>query len=114
MTNYNDGKWHGWNGGECPVHLQSAVQIVWQFADGSIRDGAQISLAGEWAWLGNDHGSLIAFRVVKEHREPREFWNVGMHSHVTLVQAEEFLARLKRDNPQVTFGPIIHVREVLE
>ena len=26
MTGYNDGKWHGWNGGECPVHPKSRVQ----------------------------------------------------------------------------------------
>lgn len=31
MTNYNDGKWHGWNGGKCPVHPESIVQV--QFAD---------------------------------------------------------------------------------
>ena len=33
MTNYNDGKWHGWNGGECPVHPKSMVDAVWHDAN---------------------------------------------------------------------------------
>ena len=28
MTNYNDGRWHGWNGGECPVHPETVVVVV--------------------------------------------------------------------------------------
>ena len=28
MTSYNDGKWHGWNGGECPVHPETEVEFV--------------------------------------------------------------------------------------
>ena len=30
MTDYNDGKWHGWNGGECPVHPGSVVSVVFE------------------------------------------------------------------------------------
>ena len=26
--NYNDGRWHGWNGGECPVHPETVVVVV--------------------------------------------------------------------------------------
>ena len=30
MTDYNDGKWHGWNGGECPVHPESELKVWFQ------------------------------------------------------------------------------------
>ena len=73
MTDYNDGRWHGWNGGECPVHPKSVVDAI--LMDGSRTHGLGISLAGNLDWthgLGND--DIIAFRVVKEYREPREFW----------------------------------------
>ena len=71
MTNYNDGKWHGWNGGECPVCVHSKVEIAWLENSGDMfrRSG----LAGDIAFLGNQFGRVIAFRVVKEHREPREY-----------------------------------------
>ena len=28
MSDYNDGNWHAWNGGECPVHPESEVEVV--------------------------------------------------------------------------------------
>lgn len=30
MTDYSDGEWHGWNGGECPVRPDGVVSIVSQ------------------------------------------------------------------------------------
>lgn len=72
MTDYNDGKWHGWNGGGCPVNIQSRVEVIWQHTDGEI--GLRSSIAGNIAFAGNQCGSVIAFRVTREHREPREFW----------------------------------------
>lgn len=63
--NYNDGKWHGWNGGECPVHPLTKVQVI--FDDGS---GARDRLADEFNW-SSPIAQPVAFRVVKEHREPR-------------------------------------------
>lgn len=80
MTNYNDGKWHGWNGGECPVHPRSVVQI--QLADETrLQVEAEmtdcLTGAGNHLW---DHSypiganDIIAFRVVKEYHEPREVW----------------------------------------
>ena len=64
MTNYNDGKWHGWNGGECPVHPRSRVDgmeprcVFW---DCHAEDCDWPSFRG-------------AFRVTKEHKKPREYW----------------------------------------
>ena len=66
MTNYNDGKWHGWNGGECPVHLESIVQV-------STPEGWYTERAGNWDWDYKET-PISAFRVVKEYREPREVW----------------------------------------
>ena len=57
--------WYGWNGGECPVHPETRVQT-----------------SGAWG-LGTEHpahcidwhnGGLAAFRIIKLHVEPREFW----------------------------------------
>jgi len=63
MTNYNDGRWWGWNGGECPVHPQSEVEI-W---DATSKQNLVIPAeAVHWPFRG-------AFRVIREHREPREW-----------------------------------------
>lgn len=71
MTNYNDGNWHGWNGGECPVHPESIVETCW-VSDESV--GSITSYAYDILWSKKDGVSTIAFRVVKEYREPRDFW----------------------------------------
>lgn len=95
MTNYNDGNWHGWNGGECPVHPKSRVDIAGSW--GITRN----KLAGDVSW----NGGVIAFRIVKEHREPREWW---------LIPGGSFTGRwaIYDHNP----GRIdaIYVREALE
>lgn len=69
MTDYNDGRWHGWNGGECPVHPQTVVEIAMR------ERGVAEEAAEQWFWDG-DRCRIVAFRVVKEHREPREWWIV--------------------------------------
>lgn len=70
-TNYNDGLWHGWNGGECPVHPKTKVELV---AGNWLASGIA---AREHDWSGDQKYPIIAFRVVKEFREPREWWIVG-------------------------------------
>jgi prepilin-type processing-associated H-X9-DG protein len=59
-TNYNDGKWHGWNGGDCPVHPDTIVNIT--YADGQVREKF---CAGIWKW-----DEPLMFRVIKEYRKP--------------------------------------------
>jgi hypothetical protein len=66
MTDYNDGKWHGWNGGECPVHPKSVVVVV-------TGRGQATEPAGDFGWNDNDT-PIVAFRVIKPYIEPREFW----------------------------------------
>lgn len=69
MTDYNDGKIHGWNGGECPVHPKSVVEY-W------LREGgADGECADNLAWVHIGHSSdIIAFRVTKGHVEPKTIW----------------------------------------
>lgn len=92
-TNYNDGKWHGWNGGECPVHPETVVTCMWQDKDGFF-DG-DTGKARLFAWH-----DLDAFRVVKENKEPREFW-------ICAATYETFTNK-------PAYGKYIHVREVIE
>ena len=102
MTDYNDGNWHGWNGGECPVHQESIVEYVW-VQDG--RTGITERKAGEDrsgatpAWSG----PVKAFRVIKQHREPREWWLGGNEFFRSKLEAES----------DGWINPV-HVREVLE
>ena len=91
MTDYNDGKWHGWNGGECPVHPESLVDVL-HSANGILDERK----AGITAW---DSEYLIAFRVTKPYKEPREFW----------ILEEGYVCTQK---PKSTGW--IHVREVIE
>lgn len=69
MTDYNDGKWHGWNGGECPVHPESVVQFVAKLNAGTLNEWSADQC--DWDSASNP---IIAFRVVKPCREPREGW----------------------------------------
>lgn len=121
MTNYNDGKWHGWNGGECPIHPESLVEAV--FLDdtnpgrpydslNSLNGREMEAKTGDRCWTWSPiHRKIIAFRVVKEYREPREWWLTKCgsytHAHETLEAAQNY----ERCNRNVE---IIHVREVVE
>jgi len=68
MVDYNDGKWHGWIGGKCPVHPETVVDV--STSGGFTVHGER---AGFFNW-GKSAISIVAFTVVKEYKEPREFW----------------------------------------
>ena len=70
MTKYNDGNWHGWNGGECPVHPDTIVEAL--SYDWNRPNFIELP-AKDLGWHDDDR-PIIAFRVVKEHREARELW----------------------------------------
>lgn len=93
MTDYNDGKWHGWNGGERPVHPDSVIEAAYG-------DGIEEDRAKGFAWSHREGNSynLVAFRVTKEHKELREWWI-------------DEITCLAHDKP---FHGTIHVREVTE
>lgn len=64
MTDYNDGEWHGWNGGECPVHPNSKVDVTFE------EDGTHKGRCA-YGWKWNDlETPIIAFRVTKPYIEP--------------------------------------------
>lgn len=69
MTNYNDGTIHGWNGGDCPVHPETVVEY-W------MREGGNSECkAGKLRWKHTENsGDIIAFRVIKQHVEPKVIW----------------------------------------
>lgn len=107
MTDYNDGNWHGWDGNERPVHELSEVDVVWRYHDS--RDAIFHSgvKAGAITFAGDGHGRVVLFRVVKEHKEPREFWlGYNWVTYRTKKDAE--------DSYGTPSGRVIHVREVLE
>ena len=111
MTNYNDGKWHGWNGGECPVHPESVVkvQVRSESRHEADRDKTQ-RRAVEWDWsIEGVDGDITAFRVTKEHKEPREFWLCGW----TICTKREAAERV-RDEKHDGLMEIVHVKEVLK
>ena len=111
MSDYNDGKWHGWNGGECPVDPDYEVEPIW--IDGRTARNRMAFRAGGISW-GGDFDVPIAFRVTKPAPpKPRTMWGVGLHLHPTLETAREFLAALAADHPEMNFGPITEWTEVL-
>lgn len=111
-VNYNDGLWHGWNGGDCPAHPETVVDLtVWvdAYGSGSGLDGHTGIKAGSISWH-----SVNAFRIIKEHKEPRQWWCVLTHMFDTREAAERFDNDLRAANPGMNFGPIFSVREVME
>ena len=110
--NYNDGKWHGWNGGECPVHPKTVVDVRYL----KDKPPSATRLGEEWVWSHTGNiGDIVAFCVIKEHREPREWWAVGTHMLATKDEAEKYLAQLLAEHPGLGFDkwePVL-VREVI-
>ena len=88
MTDFNDGKIHGWNGGDCPVH-RSSIANIWCRAG-----GVYTLVAGDYIWDHVGHSDdIIAFRVVKEYREPKTIWvneyaDGDVYAHLTKERAE--------------------------
>ena len=108
MTNYNDGKWHGWNGGECPVHPETLVNA--KFSCGTECDGYR---AGPWDW-GDNPTKIVAFRVVKEYKGPREWWILWSPKGTLIGNFSKASAEDKNRTHYAGKGEIVHVREVLD
>ena len=111
MTNYNDGEWHLWNGGECPVHPKSVVDAVWHDPRmGSAgMSGPREAIENPGPYLAWAH--VVKFRVVKEYREPREFWVNVYADEMWAAHASKSDADKAAASDRVE---CIHVREVLE
>ena len=98
MTNYNDGKWHAWNGGECPVHPETLVDVTYTCGAGMFDEDAE---GVSWTYP-------LLFRVTKEYRGPREFWLVGCYRFLSEKDAMTYEGCLPNRRE------IIHVVEKLE
>jgi hypothetical protein len=104
MTDYNDGKWHGWNGGECPVAPETMINAIFDDCSGMV-DG-ECERADFFQWEG--HLAPVVFRVVKPAPpKPREWFLTGAFLHDTQIEANAWVFRYPKD------GPVILVREVL-
>ena len=117
MTNsYNDGKWHGWNGGECPVHPETIVDYLWVYKHKGETQSNLVTnqLAGCLLFEGNEHGDLVAFRVVKEYKEPREWWILWSPKGNLIGNFSKASAEDKNRTHYAGKGEIVHVREVLD
>lgn len=63
------GQWQGWNGGDCPVHPLATVEYVMLEAGKGTDTADQL----DWEHSG-DTWDIVAYRVVKEYREPHALW----------------------------------------
>lgn len=70
MTDYNNGKIHGWNGGECPVHPETVVRF-WTNSGGV--DPVEAKCL-RWRHTDEGLGDIIAFQVVEAYVEPKVIW----------------------------------------
>lgn len=105
MTDYNDGEWHGWNGGDCPVHPDSVVDV--KFSDG---EECEEEKAEVWDWESR-FVKIIAFRVTKPYVEPREYWVNEYPSGFGGVYNSKSDADECANDERIR---CIHVREVIE
>ena len=103
---YNDGKWHGWNGGECPVHAESLVECAW------ISGKTSIHRAGSAKWLTEGQSQYcVALRVAKPYKEVREFWANEYPNYISGVHETKKKADTVASHNRVR---CIHLREVVE
>ena len=103
MKNYNDGNWHAHNGSCCPVHPKSLIEAWYPTSN----DTAELTLfrnvAADKTWVDRD----FMFRVIKEHKEPREFW-------IEISPGGSICAIHDTDRKDFSTTTAIHVREVIE
>ena len=90
LTDYNDGKVHGWNGGDCPVHSQTLIKVFYR---GILSNLDYKAKNVYWGHCGGC-GDIVAFQVVKEHKEPMVIWVNMYNSGLKPVYENEKSARL--------------------
>lgn len=112
MTEYKENVWYGWNGGECPVHPRTEVEAVFQAPDNSTFGAATQKVAGHIVWDAEAF-EIIAFRVVKEYREPREMWQL-LDRDGEVFDTFTDLDDAKHDLRQYPKFTLVHYREVVE
>lgn len=68
---YEIGKIYGWNGGECPVHPETVVEVWFNDQPKKQRKADFFRWSKDATGLDTD---IIAFQVVKEYVEPKVIW----------------------------------------
>ena len=94
MTNYNDGKWHGWNGGECPVHPESEIEVIFSNSFGDLMRDFRTASDHLWNPEGMRKADTFAFRVTKDHREPKEY-TIDPRKNIIWYSSEDDLVHVK-------------------
>jgi hypothetical protein len=113
MTNYNDGEWHFWNGGECPVHPKTMIEFVYH--DGAKSVGYNKCCAGphDDTYAHAAWERVIRFRVVIPYVEPKpplEHWSVYFGDMIGGSWTDEGAARSVAE--QYLHARVVHMREV--
>ena len=108
MTDFNDGEWHIWRGGECPVHPKSTVDLVWPSEISSERSLRSIRKAEKFPWREQD---AFMFRVVTPYVEPLERWVIYSRGVPWAHYNNRSDAEL--DAQRYPKSRIVHMREVL-
>jgi len=124
MTDYNDGKIHGWNGGPCPVHPKTEV-MFWTRESGAICGENNFNFGRPedynmdiWEHARWD-SDIIAFQVITPYIEPvppRECWSFCSMNFATEAAALDLRVRVAEDNPGKGYEdmPVTKWREVKE
>lgn len=107
MTYDKENYWYGWNGGECPVHPETEVEVIYRGRS------PEVGPAGHEDWTHDDHpGDIIAFNIRKLYREPRkarEWWvNMYPDGSAAMVDSKQRAVSINYSGAE-----IVHVREVL-
>lgn len=88
MSDYNNGQIWGWNGGECPVHPETVVEVWFRGKD------SDICQANPLFWHHADaYDDIIAFKVVKPYVEQKVIWVNEDASRFDLAYPDEQSAR---------------------
>lgn len=88
---YNNGEWHGWNGGDRPVHPKSKVDYVWHNEADEI-----VGISFNQPAIPIDHNPwsmIVKFRVVTSYIEPpfpAELWTCGSNLFASEADAIKY------------------------
>ena len=96
---FNDGMWHSWGGGKCPLHASTLVDAT--YTSGRTYRGIK-SVYLSW-------GQPLLFKVVEEYKEPLEFWIVNNTLFSSKEDVDMYIAGIN-----IIFEKPILVREVKE
>lgn len=67
---YFEGLWYGWNGGDCPIHEDTRVEVVCDTSKGPLGPFKLSARAGTLDW--SKEGGTVAFRIIPT--EPEEVY----------------------------------------